>query len=55
MKGIIMNKGHKLSKIKNRINRCKKKIADKDIIPQQKHLLSSRLFELEDTLKEQSK
>lgn len=47
-----MNTTHKAGKLKNRLNRCKKRLNDKDIPVEQKHRLSQRVLELEDQLSE---
>lgn len=45
-----MNETHKIGKLRNRLNRCKKKLTDKDLGHEQKSKLVSRVSELEKIL-----
>jgi len=42
-----MNTAHKLGKLKNRLNRCKKRLSDKEISSEQRGRLVQRQSELE--------
>ena len=42
-----MNAAHKTGKLKNRLNRLKKRLSDKDLPLEQKSRISQRLSELE--------
>lgn len=46
-----MNEGHKLGKLRNRLNRCKKRLSDKDLPGEQRSRLVQRISELERVLK----
>lgn len=48
-----MNQGHKVGKIRNRVGRCKKRLADKDLPSEQRSRVSQRLAELEAELAQQ--
>jgi hypothetical protein len=42
-----MNEEHKINKLRNRMNRCKKRLSDKDLPLEQRSKVSQRLAELE--------
>jgi hypothetical protein len=42
-----MNESHKLGKLKNRLNRCKKRLTVKELTSEQRLRISQRLAELE--------
>ena len=42
-----MNETHKTNKLKNRLNRCKKKLSEKDLPSEQRTKVQQRLAELE--------
>lgn len=42
-----MNAAHKVGLLKNRLNRCKKRLTDKDLPAEQRSRVSQRLAELE--------
>ena len=42
-----MNESHKTGKLKNRLNRCKKRLSDKELPSEQRSRISQRLAELE--------
>lgn len=42
-----MNTAHKLGKLRNRLNRCKKRLSDKDLPGEQRGRLVQRQSELE--------
>jgi hypothetical protein len=42
-----MNAAHKIGKLKNRLNRLKKRLADKDLPSDQRSRVTQRLAELE--------
>jgi len=46
-----MNEKHKIGKLKNRLNRLKKRLADKELPSDQRIRVSQRLAELEQQLK----
>ncbi len=46
-----MNTAHKVGKLRNRLNRCKKRLTDKDLPSQQRKEIEQRLYELERELK----
>ncbi len=48
-----MNQSHKLGKLKNRLNRCKKRLSDKEISSEQRNRILQRLAELEHTISQQ--
>jgi len=46
-----MNASHKVGKLRNRLNRCKKRLSDKDLPSQQRKAIEQRQYELERELK----
>ena len=46
-----MNTAHKIGRLKNRLNRCKIKLSDKDLGHEQRTKLVSRVSEIELQLK----
>jgi hypothetical protein len=46
-----MNNAHKLGKLRNRLNRCKKRLTDKMLTTEQRSMISSREAELKLELK----
>lgn len=42
-----MNQGHILGRKRNRLKRCRKRLADKDLVAMQRHALEQRAAELE--------
>lgn len=42
-----MNAAHKVGKLKNRLNRCKKRLSDKELVTVQRNQITQRLTELE--------
>jgi len=42
-----MNEEHKTNKLRNRLNRCKKRLSDKDLPAEQRTKVQQRLAELE--------
>jgi hypothetical protein len=42
-----MNEEHKINKLKNRMNRCRKRLSDKDLPIEQRPKIQQRLAELE--------
>ena len=48
-----MNAAHKTGKLKNRLNRLKKRLADKELPSEQRTRISQRASELEVLFKEQ--
>ena len=42
-----MNEKHKTNRLKNRLNRCKKRLSDKDLPSEQRTKVQQRLAELE--------
>lgn len=47
---IGMNTGHILGKKRNRLNRCRKRLASKEIVQEQRNRLEQRRSELESEL-----
>jgi len=46
-----MNAAHKLGKLKNRLNRCKKRLSDKELPTEQRGRIVQRQSELEQQLR----
>ena len=42
-----MNESHKLNKLRNRLNRCKKRLSSKELTSEQRTRVQQRLAELE--------
>jgi len=49
-----MNAAHKIGKLKNRLNRLKKRLSDKDLPSEQRSRITQRLSELEAELNTKS-